>query len=46
MTDKKGKTFSDDKKGKPTIDNDQLGENAGTGRTTTTKGNTKPGKCP
>ncbi len=32
MADKKGKACDVDKKGKPSISNDQLGENSGEGR--------------
>lgn len=43
MGDKKGKTFSkDDKKIKPSVTNDQLGENSGEGRIIK---ETKGGKC-
>ena len=44
MGDKKGKAFNkDDKKIKPAVANDQLGENAGEGRII--KENSKGGKC-
>ena len=43
MADKKGKDCNVDKKGKPTISNDQLGENAGEGRFEKTS--CKDGKC-
>ena len=43
MSDKKGKVYRDEKKGKPAVTNDQLGENAGEARVM--KGNTKGGKC-
>lgn len=43
MADKKDKACNIDKKGKPTISNDQLGENAGEGRFEKTNG--KGNKC-
>ena len=43
MADKKDKSSSVDKKGKPSISNDQLGENSGEGRYE--KLNSKSGKC-
>lgn len=42
MVDKKGKAPKDDKKTKPDITNDQLGENAGEGRNM--KADSKRGK--
>lgn len=47
MADKKNKINDNDKK-KPSVGNDQLGENAGEGRfekSVNTKGGTKGGKC-
>ena len=42
MADKKDKAFKDVKKDKPSVTNDQLGENSGEGRVIN---NTKSGKC-
>jgi hypothetical protein len=44
MSDKKGKSNNVDKKVKPSVSNDQLGENAGEGRFEKAV-NTKGGKC-
>lgn len=43
MADKKDKSSSVDKKVKPSVSNDQLGENSGEGRFE--KSNSKGGKC-
>ena len=43
MSDKKSKAGGSDRKGKPSVSNDQLGENAGEGRFE--KSTSKDGKC-